>query len=212
MSRETRRQLPNRAARRQDTLRALAVAAAACIDEDGGSFADLGVEPLARRAGISRASFYLYFEDKGELVRGWHSEFDESVAAGFAQWFTSTKPARSVVRAALEELATIHQQSRTVLSAIQEMSAHDPVLRQERAESFALRRSELRKHIIRGQREEWIDADLTADTTAAWLVSMVDRVMAQVMPRHGEVTSLIDTGTDILWRTLYAGPASDCRH
>ncbi|PQM45173.1 hypothetical protein C1Y40_04660 [Mycobacterium talmoniae] len=81
MSREARRQLPNRAARRVDTLGALADAAAACVDEDNTSFAELSVERLARRAGISRASFYLYFEDKGELVRGWHQEFDAQVTA-----------------------------------------------------------------------------------------------------------------------------------
>ncbi|WP_237156519.1 helix-turn-helix domain-containing protein [Mycobacteroides franklinii] len=69
MSKQARRQLPNRTARRNDTLAALAVAAASCADGNQSSFANLTVDRLARRAGISRASFYIYFEDKAELVR-----------------------------------------------------------------------------------------------------------------------------------------------
>jgi TetR/AcrR family transcriptional regulator, ethionamide resistance regulator len=210
MSKETRRQLPNRAARRRDILQALAVATAALIDDKGESFAELGVEPLARRAGISRASFYLYFEDKGELVRGWHSEFDAQVTDAFARWFETTGPTKAVVRTALGQLATVHRESRTILRAIHEMSAHDPALRQDRAEAFVFKRAELRKHITRGQRGSWVDAELAADTTAAWLVSMVDRVMAQVIAGSVDTGSLIDTGADIVWRTLYAS-ATDCR-
>ncbi|WP_083341933.1 TetR/AcrR family transcriptional regulator [Mycobacterium talmoniae] len=206
MSREARRQLPNRAARRVDTLGALADAAAACVDEDNTSFAELSVERLARRAGISRASFYLYFEDKGELVRGWHQEFDAQVTAGYAEWWNVSSPGRSAVSGALEELAVIHRRSRTVLAAIQQMTAHDPHLRHERVEAFQRKRGELRRHIMRGQRENWIDADLAPDTTAAWLISMVDRVMQQVVPTCGDATSLIDTGAEIVWRALYASP------
>ena len=36
---------------------------------DGASFTELSVDRLATEAGISRASFYIYFEDKGHLLR-----------------------------------------------------------------------------------------------------------------------------------------------
>ena len=35
----------------------------------GASFTELSVDRLATEAGISRASFYIYFEDKGHLLR-----------------------------------------------------------------------------------------------------------------------------------------------
>jgi len=35
----------------------------------GASFTELSVDRLATEAGISRASFYIYFEDKGYLLR-----------------------------------------------------------------------------------------------------------------------------------------------
>src|SRR5271154_5732039 len=36
---------------------------------DGTSFTELSVDRLATEAGMSRASFYIYFEDKGHLLR-----------------------------------------------------------------------------------------------------------------------------------------------
>src|ERR1700759_4896490 len=36
---------------------------------DGASFTELSVDRLSTEAGISRASFYIYFEDKGHLLR-----------------------------------------------------------------------------------------------------------------------------------------------
>ena len=36
---------------------------------DGASFTELSVDRLSTEAGISRASFYIYFEDKGQLLR-----------------------------------------------------------------------------------------------------------------------------------------------
>lgn len=36
---------------------------------DGASFTELSVDRLSGEAGISRASFYIYFEDKGHLLR-----------------------------------------------------------------------------------------------------------------------------------------------
>ena len=36
---------------------------------DGASFTELSVDRLSSEAAISRASFYIYFEDKGHLLR-----------------------------------------------------------------------------------------------------------------------------------------------
>jgi AcrR family transcriptional regulator len=202
MSKEARRQLPNRAARRDDILAALA-GAAACIVENGASFADLTVERLARQAGISRASFYLYFEDKAELVRAWNRDLDAQATETIASWWDTDEPSRGTVKSVLEELAVIHRENCTVLAAIQEISAYDHALREELFDSFEHKRDKLREHILRGQNEGWIVNALDPDTTAAWLVSMVERVLQQVVPLIEDHISLLDTGADIIWRSLY---------
>src|SRR5215218_4696159 len=62
-------------ARRTDAQRTKRAAVEAGVLEatrallaDGASFADLPIEQIATRAGISRPAFYLYFRDKRELL------------------------------------------------------------------------------------------------------------------------------------------------
>ena len=204
MSKQARRRLPNRAARRNDTLAALAAASAASYaDEDESNFTNLTVDRLARRAGISRASFYIYFEDKAELVRSWHRDLDEQANTALAQWWPTGPPTPSALRRILAQLADIYRENRAVLSAIQEMTPHDPLLRQARTDSFTTMREALHQHIARGQQEGWSPHDLQPDTTATWIASMLERVLQHVVPARPDATSLLDTGADIIWRTLY---------
>jgi len=37
--------------------------------DEGESFTEMSVERLVSEAGISRSTFYVYFEDKGDLLR-----------------------------------------------------------------------------------------------------------------------------------------------
>ncbi|WP_286144125.1 TetR/AcrR family transcriptional regulator [Mycobacterium sp. D16R24] len=203
MSRPARRRLPNRTARRNDTLAALAVAAASCADGNQSSFANLTVDRLARHAGISRASFYIYFEDKAELVRAWNRDLDERAHIVLAQWWPAGPPTPSAIRQMLNQLTDIYSGNRVVLNAIHEMTAHDPLLRQTRADSFAAICGALRQHIVRGQQEGWASNGLQPATTAAWIVSMLERVLQQVVPARQSAMSLLDTGADVIWRTLY---------
>ncbi|WP_236743136.1 TetR/AcrR family transcriptional regulator [Mycobacteroides franklinii] len=203
MSKQARRQLPNRTARRNDTLAALAVAAASCADGNQSSFPNLTVDRLARRAGISRASFYIYFEDKAELVRAWNRDLDERVNTVLAQWWPATPPTPYALRRMLDQLTDIYRGNRVVLTAIHEMTAHDPLLRQARADSSAIICGALRQHIVRGQQEGWVSDSLQPATTAAWIVSMLERVLQQVVPARQNAMSLLDTGADVIWRTLY---------
>ncbi len=139
-----------------DTLIALARAATECTGETNASFAELTIERLARQAGISRASFYLYFEDKAELVRAWNRDLDAQVAATITDWWNTDEPSRDTVRHVLHQLAVIHRENRIVVAAIQEMSAHDYLLREALIDSFQRKRGKLRAHILRGQKEGWI--------------------------------------------------------
>src|SRR5215212_7852545 len=114
MTRPPRRRLPNRAARRADILRALADAAKDLVC-DGETFADLSVERLSRQAGISRASFYLYFEDKGELVRGWHDLFDEGAQEILENWWLARAPSEVFIADVFARMQRLHRESRFAL-------------------------------------------------------------------------------------------------
>ena len=205
MTRPPRRRLPNRAARRADVLRALADAAKELVC-DGETFADLSVERLSRQAGISRASFYLYFEDKGELVRGWHDLVDESAQEILKNWWHATAPSQTLIADVFSRMQRLHRDSRVALVAIEEMTASYPDLRRVRDATFRRRHDALHAHIIDGQAGGWVDPDIDAATTAAWLAAMVDRVMQLVAPTTDDDSDLYLTGADIIWQTLYRLP------
>src|SRR5271168_2650179 len=54
---------------------------------DGASFTELSVDRLATEAGISRASFYIYFEDKGHLLRRLAGQVFGELATSAERWW-----------------------------------------------------------------------------------------------------------------------------
>ena len=54
---------------------------------EGASFTELSVDRLAGEAGISRASFYIYFEDKGHLLRRLAAAVFGDLAAAGERWW-----------------------------------------------------------------------------------------------------------------------------
>src|ERR1700727_1149716 len=55
---------------------------------DGASFTELSVARLSTEAGISRASFYIYFEDKGHLLRRLAGQVFADLADGARRWWS----------------------------------------------------------------------------------------------------------------------------
>src|ERR1700744_1198893 len=54
---------------------------------DGASFTELSVDRLSTEAGIARASFYVYFEDKGHLLRRLAGQVFGDLAGGAVRWW-----------------------------------------------------------------------------------------------------------------------------
>lgn len=54
----------------------------------GASFTELSVDRLATAAGISRASFYIYFEDKGHLLRRLAGQVFADLADSANRWWS----------------------------------------------------------------------------------------------------------------------------
>jgi len=68
-------------------------------------------------------------------------------------------------------------------------------------------------HLARGQEAGWVARELPARETAAWLASMLLRVLHEVVPRarDAELDVLLDTGAELLWATVYAPPGARTR-
>lgn len=98
MASVTRKPQANRQERRGQIERLL-LDATERLMADGASFTELSVDRLATEAGISRASFYVYFEDKGDLLRRLASQVFEDLADAAERWWgcpvAATRPTSS---------------------------------------------------------------------------------------------------------------------
>ena len=87
----------------------------------GATFAELNIEKIATRAGISRTAFYFYFRDKRELLMRLTAEVNEELMAVAATWWSGSGD----LRAALEGIAALYEEHAPLFRATVEVSTYD---------------------------------------------------------------------------------------
>jgi AcrR family transcriptional regulator len=203
----TRKTQRGRSERREE-IRAQLLAAVESLLADGESFTELSVERLASVAGVSRSTFYVYFADKGELIRAWLSDISSRLEVAASRWWALDAGAEwSDLRAALELVVTVYRPHATLMAAAFDASAYDPGVREQVETMMGRNVAGLRKHIRNGQAAGTVDARIPAAPTAAWLTWMAERGLAQLVngASEAEIAGLVDGYTWIVWNTLYAG-------
>jgi TetR/AcrR family transcriptional regulator, ethionamide resistance regulator len=110
---------------RQSEKRAAVEAAVLRATEEllghGATFAELNIERIATRAGISRTAFYFYFRDKRELLVRLTGEVNAELMAAADTWWSGD----AELREALERIAAIYRQHGALLRAVVEVSTYD---------------------------------------------------------------------------------------
>jgi len=111
---------PKRAA-----VQAAVLEATEALLDEGVSYADLNIERIATRAGISRTAFYFYFRDKRELLlRLTEDVVDELYRQGDI-WFSGNGDAADDLHVALGNIGAIYRENGAVLRAIVQAAATD---------------------------------------------------------------------------------------
>ncbi|WP_166905433.1 TetR/AcrR family transcriptional regulator [Mycobacterium sp. DL440] len=201
----TRKPQANREERRERIERQL-LDATDRLMADGTSFTELSVDKLATEAGISRASFYIYFEDKGHLLRRLASQvFGDLTQAAERWWSVAGRRDPADVRAAMSGIIASYRRHQPVLIALNEMSGYDPLVGQTYRELLAGISDQLTRVIEGGQANGSIRRQLPAAATASTLTWMVERTCHQNLPSHPSSydAELADTLTEIIWGALY---------
>ena len=201
----TRKPQAKRQQRREQIERDLLAATERLVNE-GASFTELSVDRLAGEAGISRASFYIYFEDKGHLLRRLAGQVFGDLAGGAATWW-SVAPRRDPadVRAAMTAVVAQYRRHQPLLVALSEMAGYDPQV----SATYRDLLTEIAGHVItvieEGQAAGTIRADLPPEATATSLTWMVERSCQQNLPgRCPEYDAeLAEALTQIVWGALY---------
>lgn len=178
---------------------------------DGASFTELSVDRLSTEAGISRASFYIYFEDKGHLLRRLAGQVFADLADSADRWWSvAWRHDPDDVRVAMAGIIAGYRRHQSVLVALNEMAAYDPPTAETYRELLSAISQRMTRVIEDGQADGSIRRELPAATTASALTWMVERACQQnlpVNPRDYDA-ELAATLAEIVWGALYLRAAS----
>lgn len=195
-------------AQRREEIRDLLGTAVEKLMADGESYTELSVERIVRAAGISRATFYVYFEDKGDLLRALAEDFVERMLEAASAWWSLPGDAsRADLRVALRAIFDAYRPHKLVAAAVVEVSSYDASLRALFGDLLERVIAAVTEHIETGQREGFVEPELDPQRTAAWLTWMAERGLYQLVAPAGAAATerLLDALTDITWNTLYRG-------
>jgi AcrR family transcriptional regulator len=173
---------------------------------EGASFTELSVDRLSTEAGISRASFYIYFEDKGHLLRRLTGEVFAELASGGERWWgVAGRHDPADLRAAMAGIIASFRRHQPVLVALNEMAAYDPATAQTYRDLLIAIAGRMAQVIEDGQADGSIRPELPAAITASALVWMVERACQQNLPAKPPDydAELAATLTEIAWGALY---------
>jgi TetR/AcrR family transcriptional regulator, ethionamide resistance regulator len=206
----TRKPQARRQERREQIERRL-LDATERLMRDGASFTELSVDRLSTEAGISRASFYIYFEDKGHLLRRIAGQvFTDLANAAERWWSVAWRHDLDDVRAAMADIVASYRRHQPVLVALNEMAAYDPLVGATYRNLLTAISRRLTRVIEEGKADGSIRPELPAAITASALTWMVERTCQQNLPTQPAAydTELVTTLTEIIWAALYLRPTT----
>ena len=125
---ETRSRSPEPTTERRRAIEAAVLEATAGLLGECASYANLSIERIATRAGISRTAFYFYFADKRELLMRLASDAAEQFYREADTWWSGNGDGRVQLAAALEKIAALYRAHGPLVCAIVEVSTYDDEL------------------------------------------------------------------------------------
>jgi AcrR family transcriptional regulator len=171
---------------------------------EGESFTELSVERLVAEAGMARSTFYVYFEDKGALLRALGATSLHGIYDGARPWFEKNEVTREDVQTAMRAILEAFRADEVIMTAVAETAVYDLEVRDMYRRSVEDFVTSLRKHIQRGQKQGVI-RDVSPAETAAALSWMIERTTLQRAPGASAKTldSVARGLTDVVWNALY---------
>ena len=201
----TRKSHRSRAVRRDETRDRLLGVVETMLSE-GESFTEISVERIVSAAGMSRSTFYVYFEDKGDLLAAWFGDISAEIRAASADWWTIDGDAtHEDLRAALERVVSVYHPHGRLMAATFQAAAYDQSVRELTDQMMKANIASLRKHIRIGQKAGFVDPELRAGEVAEWLTWMAERALHVILrdAEGAERARQVDAYASIVWNTLY---------
>jgi TetR/AcrR family transcriptional regulator, ethionamide resistance regulator len=199
---EPREEVPLTAKRA--AVQAAVLAATEALLTEGASYADLNIERIATRAGISRTAFYFYFRDKRELLMRLTEDVNEQLYQQADIWFSGAGAPEPEIRQALTNIAALYAEHGVLLRAIVEVSTYDDeVARFWRG--MLGRFVDASRRRIEAEQEVGLSVARGAHATAFALCWMTERTMYQHLVQHGPMSAeeMVDALVGIWLHSVY---------
>ncbi|MEV6181067.1 TetR/AcrR family transcriptional regulator [Streptomyces sp. NPDC052015] len=177
---------------------------------EGMTYTELSVEQIAQAAGISRSTFYLYFRDKVDVLLCLSGALKRDSYAIAAAWRPTGPDGGLDGLARTYELILKHYRKyTTLLSAINEVAAYDPAVR----EAWDAYQGQFVDNLITIMEEEQKAGRMAADIDPVLAAKIVVRGGGQVIARQvagSEGTDDADVARELAlsyWYGIYRRPA-----
>jgi len=174
---------------------------------DGRSYADLSVEALIGAVGISRSTFYSYFDNLSGLLVAMGQAVTLDLAQAGTSWFGFDPQGGEVaLREGLRPIFTSYRQHQLLLKAITEAASYDAGIRDLHQALVDRAVDGLLQHVREQQAADRIDAGIDRERSIRWLVWMLERGLYQMVARADDAESeaLLAAAAGLVWRSLYA--------
>jgi AcrR family transcriptional regulator len=202
---------PTRTDRRRRITDSLLIEVEQILD-GGETYADISVERLISAIGISRSTFYVYYEDKGALLLALAEDVvDQLVVAAGAWWSLPHDVDRPMLQQTLQGIFDTYARHASMWAALIDGAAYDPKVRASFRQVVDGSAAGLAEHIRAGQALGCVRRELDPVHTAAWLTWMTERGLYQLLPDADEAESarLCKAHTAIVWHKLYGRDQDD---
>ncbi|HTK63247.1 MAG TPA: TetR/AcrR family transcriptional regulator [Pseudonocardia sp.] len=182
------------------------MAAVEALLSDGASYTDLSVDEILARTDVPRSTFYYHFRDKGELLIAVSADATaQIVAVSEGLYRDGLHRSRRDFTAAVQETARAWLAHEPLMSALAEMAAYNPAVKEQFLAGWQAARQRVADHIVAGQAAGFVRPDLHPDHVAGWLTWMAERGIAMLAwPASGDrVHEVVDGLATAVWHTLY---------
>jgi AcrR family transcriptional regulator len=170
---------------------------------------DLTVERLVKASGVSRTTFYVYFEDLNDVLIALADETIVSIQAVSGPWWQDlpATPGRDDLREALRPVFKAFFTYGPVMNSVIEAGAMNREVREQFDQLIWGSINRLADHMLAGQRSGYVRGDLDVPMVAAWLGWMMERGILSLAVPASEAgrEAHLETETDIIWNVLYRG-------
>jgi TetR/AcrR family transcriptional regulator, ethionamide resistance regulator len=171
---------------------------------EGESFSTVSIERLTGAAGLARATFYLHFRDKAELVTRLMGRVREEIVASAGLWFEHAELARREdMRRALRGILGVYQKHHVIIDAVVETARTDAgvaKLWQETLDALCAESREAFRHLHQAGRAHPAATPLLADVLT-WSVNYCAMQYGPKL-RGAQVEKLTDTLTHMCWNAI----------